>query len=261
MGFDPANPTADSLKGPLGYSAALHVLLLGSLLVSSVYSHRGELWGGAGGGSVTIGLVGSVPGIPLPRPNAVTTSRVVDETKGLYTSEPKKIVPPDDATPLEKFERNKPPRYVQHPSKILENPAQPPPNAVPYGQGGAPAVPYTSFAMGSGTQGGMGFSGAGGGGFGTRFPWYVEAVQRRISSNWLQSTVDRAIRWAPRIKVTFQILRDGTVTNIQIVQSSANASVDTSAVRAIRDSNPLSALPGEYTGNYVSVEFWFDFRR
>jgi len=89
----------------------------------------------------------------------------------------------------------------------------------------------------------------------------VEAVQRRISSNWLQSTVDPTVRWAPRAVVTFQILRDGSAANIQVLQSSGNASVDASAVRAIHDSSPMQRLPSEYPGSNVSVEFWFDFRR
>lgn len=251
----------DGLKRTLGLSALLHAAILSSLLVSNIYSHRGELWGGTGGGSVTIGLVGSVPGIPLPRPDVVTTSRVVDQTKGLYKAEPKPIVPETDATTIPKFEKNKPPRYITRPSKTLENPATPPTNAIPYGEGGAPAVPYTSFSMGAGTQAGLGFSGVGGGNFGTHFPWYVEAVQRRISSNWLQSMVDPSLRFAPRCVVTFQILRDGTATNIQVLQSSGNKSVDTSAVRSVLASSPMDRLPAEYNGTYVSVEFWFEFRR
>ena len=52
------------------------------------------------------------------------------------------------------------------------------------------------------------------------------------------------------------------VTNVQILQSSGNASVDTSAVRAIQSSNPVNPLPKRVSaGNKVSVEFWFDFRR
>ena len=262
MGSRAAVQPVESLKGPLGLSVTFHLVIIASLVTSSLLSHRGELWGGVGGGSVTVGLVGSVPGISLPRPDVVTPSRVVDETRGLYKSEPQpKAPPPTDATPIPKFERNKPPRYVTRPSRTLENPTPPPTGAIPYGQGGTPTVPYTSFSMGAGTQGGLGFTGAGGGNFGSRFPWYVEAVQRRISSNWLQSTVDPSVRWAPRVVATFQILRDGSLTNIQLLRSSGNPSVDTSAVRAIRDSSPVQGLPAEYQGSYVSVEFWFDFRR
>ncbi len=261
MASSAATRQEESLAGPLGYSLALHLSLAGMLVVSSMYTHRGDSWGGPGG-AVTVGLVGSVPGIPLPKPDVVTPSPVVDESKGLYKSEPvPKPIVPEDAIPIPKFSKNKPPRYVTRPSRVLENRTPPPENAVPYGQGGAPTVPYTSFSMGAGTQGGLGFSGAGGGNFGSRYPWYVEAVQRRISGSWLQSTVDPGIRWAPRVVATFEVLRDGTITNIQIARSSGNASVDTSAIRAIRDSSPVERLPTEYNGSYVSVEFWFDFRR
>ncbi len=208
-----------------------------------------------------MGLAANVPGVPLPRPDAVTTSRVVDETKGLYKSQPSQTESQADAIPLKPFEKNKPPKYVTRPSRLLEDASKPPPNAVPYGAGGAPAIPYSSFTMGAGTQGGLGFSGAGGGQFGARFPWYVQAVQRRISSNWLQSSVDPSVRWAPRIEINFEVARDGTVGDIQVVKSSGNSSVDTSAVRAIRDSSPLDRLPAGYAGSYVNVDFWFDFHR
>jgi periplasmic protein TonB len=261
-------PPMESLKGPLRLSAVFHVALAAAIVFLLKPTPHDSGWGGAGG-SISVGIVGSVPAavpaVPLPQPDTVTESRVVDESKGLYKTEPQPKPKVEDATPIPKFEKNKPPKYNSHPSKLLENKTPPPENAVPYGGGGTPAVPYSSaqtFTLGSGSiQAGMGFSGAGGGNFGQRYSWYVEAVQRRISGNWLQATVDPGIRAAPRLDITFQVMRDGTVTNIQIVQSSGNASVDTSAVRAIRASNPLQPLPGDYSGSYVSVDFWFDFRR
>ena len=270
----------DSYTGPFSFSLVLHGALAGLVAFGMLHSPRGDSWGGPGG-SVTVGLVGSVPAIPLPHPEMETTSRTVDNTKGLYTAEPPKIEPPPpDALPIPKFKDLKPPpkippkptqpslnqtpppKIAPHPSKILENPAQPPPNAIPYGQGGAPSVPTSSFAVGQGnSQGGLAFNGAGGGDFGSRFSWYVEAVQRRISSNWLQSTIDPGIAAAPRVLVVFTILRDGSVTNIQLTQRSNNISVDNSAIRAVKDSGPLQPLPAGYSGSNVNVEFYFDFRR
>ena len=269
----------DGYKMPLSFSLLLHGALAGLVAFGALHSNRGDSWGGPGG-SVTVGLVGNVPAIPLPHPDMSTTSRVVDNTKGLYKEEPPKIeTPPPDALPIPKFKDLKPPKaprkpetptlnhtpppkIAPHPSKLLENPTTPPPNAIPYGQGGAPAIPTSSFTMGQGTtQGGLAFNGVNGGDFGSRFSWYVEAVQRRVSSNWLQSTVDPNISAAPRVVVVFTILRDGSVTNIQLTQRSNNYSVDTSAIRAVKDSSPLQPLPGGYGGSSVNVEFWFDFRR
>jgi TonB family protein len=264
MPYTPVHPGADSLKKPLVWSLGLHLILFISLGVSTILSHRGNLWGGPGGDdAVSVGLVGKLPGVPLPHPDAVTTSRVVDTSKGLYKSEPqpkpKEIE--TEARKIPEFTKEKAPHYVTRPSKTLEDSTPPPPNAIPYGQGGTPALPYTQFTVSGATQGGMGFTGPGGGDFTGRFPAYVDAVRNRISSNWLQSTVDPSVRWAPRTMFTFQILRDGTVTNVQLTQSSGNRSVDNSALRAILSSSPVSPLPSSYSGNTVTVEFWFEFRR
>ena len=255
----------ESIKAPLVWSLLCHGLLFASLAISTLLSHRGDSWGGPGGGSVSVKLVGGLRGVPLPRPDVVTASRVVDPTKGLYTAEPPPKVkePPAEAQEIPEFTKQKQQRYVTRPSRVLEDETPPPPNAVPYGQGGAPAMPYSEFTMGNdgATAAGMGFGGPGGGDFGSRFSWYVDAVRGRVSSNWLQSTVDPSIRFAPRAVVTFDILRNGAVTNVQILRSSGNASVDNSAVRAILSSNPVNPLPNEYGGAKVSVEFWFDFKR
>jgi TonB family protein len=250
-----------SLKRPLAWSAALHGFVIAWAIFYALYNPAGRAWSSAGGSAATIGLVSGLPGVPLPRADMITTSRTVDPTKGLYKAEPPPKAPPDNsAALLPEFEKKKPPRRISRPSKILEDTTTPPENAVPYGQGGAPAIPYTNFAMTGGTQGGLGMGGPGGD-FGARYPSYVDGVRRRVSSNWLQSTVDPSIRFAPRVVVAFQILRDGTAANIQITHSSGNSSVDTSAIRAVRDSSPLERLPSDYAGGFVSVEFWFEFRR
>src|SRR5271154_4782763 len=178
---------SNSLLKPFVQISLIVHLTFCVLAVLYAYFHGGSAdWGGPGG-SITVGIVGNVPAIPLPRPDVVSPNRVVDESKGLYKSEPApQPKPAPDAIPIPKFERNKPPKYVTRPSKVLENPTPPPPNAIPYGGVGTPTVPVTSFAMGSGaTQASLGFTGAAGGDFGSRFSWYVEAVQRRISGNWL----------------------------------------------------------------------------
>ena len=249
-----------NLRTPLLYSILLHGLLLGSLIASAILSQRGESWGGPGsGGAVTVGLVATL-GVPLPQPEVVSPSQVVDTTKGLYKEEIKPSQPPTSAEQIPAFSKSKPPR-PSHPSRVFESNIPPPPNAVPYGRGGAPALSSTTFTMGGGVQGGLGMNGTGGGDFGSRYAWYVEAVQRRISGNWLIATVDPSVRAAPRVIVTFQVSRDGGISNIRVQQSSGNVSVDDSARRAVLGSSPPPPLPNDYAGSSVNVEFWFDFHR
>ncbi|MGH9575016.1 MAG: TonB family protein [Candidatus Acidiferrales bacterium] len=275
-------PSADSLKTPLILAVVLHVCLFVGALVGGYFQGHENSWGGPGG-SMQVGIVGSMPAIPLPTPDVLNQSRVVDNSKGLYQSKPlpAPVIPPD-ATPIPEFLKSKPlkpvakpkvekplsvptePKYNSRPSKLLENKEPPPENAVPYGGGGQPAIPRSSaFAIGNtgATQAGLAFNGASGGDFGSRFSWYVTAVQQRVASNWLQSTIDQNISWAPRVVVTFDILRNGAIANIQITQSSNNQSVDLSARRAVQQSSPVMALPAAYAGSRVGVEFYFDYKR
>jgi hypothetical protein len=99
-----------TLKGPLTASLIFHGALALLFIGSAIYSHTGEDWGGPGG-AVTVGVVGSLPAVPLPTPEVSTPSRVVDESKGLYKTEPPEVpsTPPPDSIPIPKFDKLKPP--------------------------------------------------------------------------------------------------------------------------------------------------------
>ena len=66
---------------------------------------------------------------------------------------------------------------------------------------------------------------------------------------------------ANRVYVTFDIERNGRPTNVQIEQSSGVPSLDQSAIRALQRIDTFGALPSDYSGSRVSVEFWFDYKR
>jgi TonB family protein len=251
-----------SLRKFLVYSIALHALLTTFFFVASFLDHRGNAWGGVGGdGAVKVNLVGQLAGIPMPTAPVVSESRVVDPTKGLYKEEPKPKLPEPktDAKKIPKFEKDKP-KPLSRPSRIFENKTPPPENAVPYGKGGTPNLPTGYSSTPGGSPGTVALQGQGGGDFAARYSWYTEAVKRRISGNWLQSTIDSrvlAARTAHAV-VQFAIYRDGTVKDVHILQTSGNLSMDNSGLRAVLSSNPMPALPGDYNGSYVTVTFDFD---
>ncbi len=272
MEYAARHPGDPTLKGKFVWSVGLHGLLALAVTAVAMYAPKTENWGSPGAGNaVPVGMVRSVPGIPLPRPETTTNSRVVDETHALYKAPapPKPIEKTTNALEIPKFEKEKRAKPPQHLSRLLEDKTPPPPNAVPEkNAGGAPSLPYAAptqvpgqFTMGAATPGGLAFTGAGASDFGSRYGWFVDAVRNRISSNWLQSSIDPSIRFAPRAVVTFTILRDGSITNIQIMKSSGYPSVDDSARRAILSSSPVSRLPNDFFGSTVNVEFWFDFHR
>jgi protein TonB len=256
-----ANNYEAPFKRFLGYSAWLHIGLIAAVALSVWIQRSGNPWGGIGGGdsSVKVDLVSSA-GIPMPHPVVPTPSQVVDPTKGLAQEEPK-IEPPKDATPILKFKEKQPPPPPSKKSKVFEPRIKPPDNATPYGKGGGQLDVPTGYSQTPGASaGGVAVQGQGGGDFATRYGWYVESVKRAISQNWIQTSIDPAVRAARRAHAvaTFRIYRDGTIKNIRLDSSSGNRSMDDSATRALLSIDKLPTLPADYSGSYVDVTFDFD---
>jgi len=89
----------------------------------------------------------------------------------------------------------------------------------------------------------------------------VNAVKNRISNNWLLSIISPSILSARRVYVEFDILHDGSISDVQLTQSSGVSEVDRSALRAVYAASPLPSLPAGYTGRNLHVQFYFDFHR
>jgi len=256
-----ANTAYPTLKPYIKVSAILHALLIGLMVASALLKWPGNRWAGTGGGgdNVKVNLVGSA-GIPMPKEPVVTESNVVDPSKSLHKEEEKPKPPPEPPTPAEKIPKFKEekPLPPTHKSKVFENKTPPPDNAVP-GHGGVPNLP-TGVGSTPGSSPGLAIQGQGGSDFASRYCWYIESVKRRIQQNWLQNTIDPNVRAARMAKTTMQftIMRDGTIKDAKLFQSSGNLSMDNSGMRAIQSSSPLPALPSDYSGSYVTVTFDFD---
>jgi len=255
-------------------SGILHGGLIVLLAVASYFHWQGNRWAGPGGGDegVKVNLVGN-SGLPMPKTPSVNESSVVDPSKSLWKTDvkpeppqPKKeeVVPPDlkkvpDFKTLEKPLKKPPPPPRQN--KAFEPKVPNPPNAVPGRNLGSANVPTGAGSVpGSSATPGLAVKSEGGGDFASRYGWYIEAVKRRIQSNWLQNTIDPGVRAAhsAHAAVQFTILKDGTVKDIRVSQTSGNLSMDNSGLRAILASNPMPALPPDYSGSYVQVLFDFD---
>jgi periplasmic protein TonB len=247
----------------LAWSLALHVVVTGAILLYSTIASggRGEGWG-AGGGGDAIGVT-LVSTVPLPAPQVQTQNVLANESKGLSQSQPQPKPEEKEPEAIPIPEKNAKSKPKKEPSASKRKP-QPEPveeanNVVPFGQGGPVSGPYGMFSAG-GAKGGFGFTGSGGD-FGTRYAWYVQVVQRKVSENWLKYEVDPRITEAQRVYITFDVTRDGRPANVLVEQSSGVPSLDQSAIRAIQRIDTFGPLPSDYSGNKVSVEFWFDYKR
>jgi protein TonB len=244
----------------LSWSAALHVGVVVAIVAYAVIAPRtGSTWGEGGGGeAIGVSLVNTVP---LPANPVKTQSVLATESKGLSQSQPKPKQEDQDAIPIaDKHTKIKPKQQISETQRKPQPQQQPQPeNVVPYGEGGPSTTLYGSFNAGP-VKAGFNFTG-GGGDFGTRFAWYVRVISQKVHENWLAYEVDPNISDASRFYLTFDIGRDGRPTNIRVEQSSGIPSLDLSAVRALQRIDTFGPLPSDYSGNKVSVEFSFDYKK
>jgi periplasmic protein TonB len=245
----------------LAWSAGLHVGVTAlMLLYATIFSGpNGQGWG-AGGGGEAIGAT-LVSTVPLPANAAPTQNVLANESKGLTQSQPKIEEKEPDAIEIQgKNAKIKPKKKQETVSKEKPQPApEEETNQVAFGEGGPVSGPYGTFSA-AGAKGGFGVTG-GGGDFGTRFAYYVRGIQQKVSENWLKYEIDPNITTANRVYITFDVMRDGHPANVQVEQSSGVPSLDISAVRAVQRIDTFGTLPAEYSGNKVTVEFWFDYKK
>ncbi|MGC2399184.1 MAG: TonB family protein [Acidobacteriaceae bacterium] len=252
----------DNWGRSLGWSAGFHIAVTALILLyTAVFTGpRGQGWGSGGGGSaIGVSLVSSVP---LPATAAQTQNVLANESKGVTKSEPKPQEQEKEPDAIEIQGKNSKIKPKKTPTPTKEKPKPAPEqesNQVAFGEGGPVSGPYGSFAAG-GAKGGFGVTG-GGGDFGTRFGWYVQIIQRKVSENWLKYEVDPRISSAQRVYITFDVARDGHPFNVRVEQSSGVPSLDVSATRALERIDTFGPLPPDYSGSKISVEYWFDYSK
>jgi protein TonB len=274
----------ERIDGWLIASTVLHIALFTLLILSPhLFPAIGTSWGSPTGGTggISAKIVTSISGVPLKTPEVVNDAAPANDSPGFYKSEPAPAAAPDKtAEPIPEPKapvkttptpKPKPPAPAPKSTPAPETKSTPsaapatkstaapetPPNAIPYGQGGRPSLAYGQFSTGAG-EAGIGFGDTS---FGDRYGTYVNAITRAISNNWLKSLVDASVQRAPRVYLSFTIARDGTVSDVEVKQSSGNPSLDRSAKRAVLASNPLPGLPADYRGGSISVNFYFEYSR
>jgi len=247
----------ESLRKPFVQSALFHAAIFGLLIVSSIgYTRSHETFGSAStraGDVVTVHPVN----IPLPshqgrvNPVANPTESIVPQAP---KPEPKKQLkaPEPDAIPLHARLPEKPSPHQTSPQRY--QPAPPPPNQVFSNEPPAANSPMFQKAGSGGI--GVGPNSV----FGTRFGAYADRVVQLVSEKW-QTNGLGGMHSAPTVIVTFDILRDGSVRNVQIAQRSGNGTLDTSVQRAVIDAAPFPPLPQGYDRNEATVELRFQLQR
>lgn len=257
--LDQPDPINRSLLG----SVVLHAAVFGTFILwGTVIARHPENWGdphSGGTGSVAINVVNK---IPLPSRSGAVNPLANDTESAVPTPPPAakaaKRSPPEepDAIPVKGRTRQKA-APVEHSAQNNWRAKQPDrPNQL-YSQAGQALV---TPMMGQPGTGGVGI-GPSSSPFGNRFGNYVTILRQRVAEKWQTNGVDPRIHSLPTAIVIFDLLRDGTVRNVRITQSSSNAMLDYSAQRAIYDASPFPPLPSAFERNDAVIEFWFELKR
>ena len=92
------------------------------------------------------------------------------------------------------------------------------------------------------------------------FAWYLNVIRTRITDSW-DPPGDRLVAGrSNRVLVRMRIHRDGRVSDVQ-VEGSGNASLDTSAARAVKSAQPFPPLPESWEGDVLDVGIRFTVER
>lgn len=86
---------------------------------------------------------------------------------------------------------------------------------------------------------------------------YARQVQERVQSNWHMPEAQVVLRQRGWVAIRFNVLKDGSIRDLQVVRPSGVPSYDQSALDALRSSDPLPPLPKEVTVPSISGLFRF----
>lgn len=254
--------THDPIKAGFWTSVALHLSLLGIAIAYAWVGANTVTFGDPNAGGSAVG-VQAVKSIPIPHqgpqnPVANDSQSQVPQTPAKPVVRQKAEKPPPDAIPL------KSPQAKTKPAKVpSEMQRYRPYDQLDPNQLTTKAAPQVSNPMYS-AQAGSGQIGTGPNTtLGSRCGAYARQIQELVAQHWNTGDVDARYSTAPVVIVTFDLMRNGTIRNLQLLQRSNIASLDFSVQRAIQDASPFPPIPpvGCTDKDSARVEFNFELKR
>ncbi|MGA3203038.1 MAG: cell envelope integrity protein TolA [Bryobacteraceae bacterium] len=246
----------DPMGRSFAFAIALHGSLLGVVLLVNWLNANRPQFGDPNAGGASVG-VEAVDKIPLPHSgpsNPVahqTESEAPEAPPEKVAREKQEVVPPDavklnlkqkKAKAKEESVRRHLPSFDQLEKNQLYSKT---PQAV--------SSPMFTQMPGSGRVG-LGANTT----LGTMFAAYAQQIQILITQNW--RTGDVTVQTAPPVVASFDLMKDGSIRNLAIVQGSGVSSLDFSVRRAI-EGVTFPPLPTGFPRNSAKCEFTFELKK
>lgn len=113
----------------------------------------------------------------------------------------------------------------------------------------APEEPDSGAARGSSTGGSyLGARVVGAGGASFPYDYYLDQMLGKIRQSWMRPPVQGI-----ETLITFRVLRNGEITEVEIRESSGSRAFDLAALRAVRNASPLPPLPTSFREDLLTV--------
>jgi TonB family protein len=245
----------ESLRKPFIGAVTLHCLLVGGMLLSVWLKGSVNPFGdkNAGGAAVGIEAVSAIPLVHHGETNPVANDSPSEVQQEPAKQERIKREPVSkDAIPIKtKLAKQAPKETARSTYKSFD---EIDPNKVYSKQPQAVSTPMYQ-AAGAG-QIGVGLNTT----LGTRFGEYAARIRQLVAEKWSTGDVDATLKTAPTVIATFELMRDGSVRNVRIAQSSRVSALDFSVRRAIEDAK-LPPIPADFDKSSATVEFMFELKR
>ena len=239
------------------FAIALHGSLVGVvLLVNWLQTNRFKLGDpNAGGASIGVEVVDKIP-LPhsgMPNPLAAQTEQEAPQAPSKPIERAEKEVVPPDAVKIN-LHKDKKQTAKEESSKQRFRPfEQLNSNQLQSKTPQSVSNPLYSQMPGSGRVG-LGANTT----LGSQFGAYAAQIQELIARNWRTNDVTAQV--APPVVASFDLMKDGSVRNLTIVQSSRITSLDFSVRRAI-EGVTLPPLPPGFPHDTAKCEFTFELKK
>jgi protein TonB len=246
------NSSPEPMMAPAAGSLLLHgglvaLLLLYGLLAGLIHHNQ---WGGAGSGAIQVSVVSA---LPLPSDQPPTENVLATDTPSQAPAEPAaKTKQAADESTLAIADKHKKPKQITRKAQQLEPEKD---NLARYGEQSGSSMARSIQPQGF-TSGQTTISD---GDFGSRFSWYVDGINRKMTASSFRQEVDPHTPRGSRAFIQFAIHRDGSVSNVQMSQNSGSQTLDRACMRAAQRVDTFGALPAQYTQSSVMTSFFCEY--
>jgi protein TonB len=241
------DPIAASATG----SIVLHAALFGGILVYGFINGFHHNWGNPGPGSaIQVSLDSAAIPLPTDQPKNDNVLPTDKPSPAPAPPEPKaKQAVDETAIPIQGKEQ-KPEKQKQVKTAKVQPPK--PEDRVQYGQQAGSKLSRSTFAQPAAPDQPVSVTN---GDFGSRFPWYVDGIKRKVSQNWNRYEVDQGTAKGASVQIYFKLNRQGVPSGFRVNTSSGSPTLDRSCLLATQRVDTFGDLPRESNDQWLDVTY------